>query len=514
MSRKKKRIGIKIAAALFVVAGAGAAFYMKQQSDVAEDTTGTQYKEETVQRGSVATGITESGTVTFGSQEQEFSVAEIVEVSTSSDSSSTSQSSSAQSTDMGAAGMSGAMAMGMSGTEQSSSSSGSYSGGTETSLEVEEVYAAVGQVVEEGDAILKITQESIDEYRSSLEAAVQSAALLVKQEEINVESKRAEADYTYQMYLANGKTAQETYDATIASLENEVEELEEDLQESSEALAEYQEDEANGEDVEDEIEEEELNYGTIEANLQIARNNLTTQSIEAKQTYENAMTNYQYADQLYEIDTNGLEDDLEEAKDTLEEAEAALEEFEAAIGDGVVYAQYAGTVLSLEYEAGDYLANDTTVATYSDPDEITISVSVSQEDIAEIAVGNGASITLSAYENESFSGEVESISSSSSIGSSTVNYDVVVRFTDDTSKVYSGMTGDVTFVEKEAADALCISNKAVRQDGARSYVKVKDEDGTISEVTIKTGFSNGKTVEVTDGLEEGQTVLIESQVNE
>jgi HlyD family secretion protein len=81
-------------------------------------------------------------------------------------------------------------------------------------------------------------------------------------------------------------------------------------------------------------------------------------------------------------------------------------------------------------------------------------------------------------------------------------------------KVYADMTGEATFVEKEAADVLCISNKAVHQDGARSWVKVLQEDGSAKETTIETGFSNGTKVEVVSGLNEGDIVLIESQVTQ
>jgi HlyD family secretion protein len=226
------------------------------------------------------------------------------------------------------------------------------------------------------------------------------------------------------------------------------------------------------------------------------------------------MTNYQYADQLYEIDTNGMEDDLDDAKDTLQEAEDALAAFEEQIGDGTVYAEYSGTILSLGCSAGDTLTDEMVVATYADPDNVTMAVSVSQDDIAQISVGSAAELTLTAYGDESFSGEVSSIATSATVGSSTVNYEVTVRFTGDVDKIYADMTGEATFVEKEAQDVLCISNKAVHQDGARSWVKVLGDDGSVTETTIETGFSNGTKVEVLSGLNEGDIVLVESQVTQ
>ncbi|MCD8022588.1 MAG: efflux RND transporter periplasmic adaptor subunit [Lachnospiraceae bacterium] len=489
--RKKKRHVIRNLFLLAVVAAAGAGAWTIYQSQLETDTEETvSYRQETVKYGSVITGITESGTVTYGTADQTFEVAEVS--SSSSSSSSTSVSSSMYSS--------------MTSTVSASTSTSS------ASLEVEEVYVAVGQVVSEGDALLKITQESIEAYREELESAITSAELTVKQEEINVQTKQAEADYTYAMYIAEGETAEATYNATITSLENTVTELEEDLEEAAEELEELQSEYDAGEDVEDDLEAAQLNYDTIEANLEIAKNNLTTQSISAKQTYENAMTNYEYADQLYEIDTDGLEDDLDDAKEALEDAEEALAEFEEQIGDGVIYSEYSGTVMSISYSAGDTLTSDSTVVTFADADDVTMTVAVSQSDISSISTGDAVSIELTAYEAADFDGTVTSFSTTATTGSSTVNYEVTVAFTGDISKVYSGMTGEVTFITKEEADTLYISVRAVHTDGATSYVKVLQDDGTIEEVTITTGYSNGTTVAVTSGLEQGQIVLIESQV--
>ena len=509
--RKTRRKGRKILI-FFLLAAAilGGSYVVYLNSGEEQEAVSTQsYKEETVRRGSVSAGIQESGTIEYGTTEQTFQVAEVTEVSVSS-SNSSGTSDGASSAQGGTGGQSQAMSGGMgammsggsSGSADSFSAGSSMPGmssasstdssgsGEETSLEVETVYVATGQTVTEGDPILKITDESIQEYREELEAAVASAKLLVSQEEINVETKQAEADYTYQMYLAEGETAEETYNATIQSLEDTVTNLKEEIEES---------------DDEDEIEE-------LEAELKIAENNLTTGSIEAQQTYENAMTNYKYADQLYQIDTDGIEDDLNDAKETLEECEANLEEFESQIGDGIVYAEYSGSVMEVAYAEGDTITNDAAVATFMNPEDVTMTVSVSQDDISKVSVGDAVTVYLTAYEGEPFEASVTEVATASSTGSSTVSYEVTAGLTGDTAKVYSGMTGEVSIAGKTEEDTLYISNQAVHMDGARSWVKVKQEDGTIVEKDIATGFSNGKTVAVESGLEEGDIVLIESQV--
>lgn len=520
----KKHTGRKIAAAVVVVAAAGGTagwtYYQNQQSSAVSVVSA--YKTETVRKGNVTSGISESGTVEYGTTEQEFSVAEITEVSVSSSSSSDSSDSSSDTATAAAATGGGTDIVSAAMGDQSSatavtaaqSTGSSTSSDSDAALVVEEVYAAPGQVVSEGDKILKITDDSIESYRTQLEAAVETAQLSVKQEEINVESKKAEAEYNYQMYLAEGETAEETYQATLTSLENAVTDLEEQLEDARDDVDTYQYYVDCGYDYDDELEEAQETYSTVEANLQIAKNNQTTGGLEAKQTYENALTNYKYAEQLYEIDTDGLEDDLDDAKETLEDAQEALSEFEEQIGDGIVYAEYSGTVTEVAYAAGDSITNDATIVTYMDADNVTMTVSVSQDDISDVSVGSDVTITLTAYPDEEFAGTVSSIATSATTGSSTVNYEVDVLFSGDISKVYSGMTGEAFFAGKNVSDTLYISNKAVQMDGATSYVKVLEDDGTVRKAEITTGYSNGTVVAVESGLEEGETVIIESQVEQ
>lgn len=160
------------------------------------------------------------------------------------------------------------------------------------------------------------------------------------------------------------------------------------------------------------------------------------------------MTNYKYADQLYEIDTNGLEDDLNDAKETLEEAQEALADFQEQIGDGIVYATTSGTVTEVAYAAGDEISNDATIVTYTDPENVTITVSVSQDDISSVSVGEEVSISLTAYPDDIFSGTVSGIATSATAGSSTVNYECEQYYFPEISAKYVPDDGKVTFAGK------------------------------------------------------------------
>ena len=145
---------------------------------------------------------------------------------------------------------------------------------------------------------------------------------------------------------------------------------------------------------------------------------IPTKSIEAEKTLKEA----ELSAKMHPVSTVcgclRADNDITDAKDTLSDAEEALEAFEAAIGDdGTIYAEYTGTITDLSYEAGDTISSGATVATFSNADAVTITVSVSEEDITNIAVGDVVEIELSAYEDQTFAGEVDSIDTSSSSGS-------------------------------------------------------------------------------------------------
>ena len=303
--------------------------------------------------------------------------------------------------------------------------------------------------------------------------------------------------------------------AAIKQLQEAVDDAQEAVDTSASLINYYQEQIDAGVDLSASLTEEQENYDKLYTKLVAAKNNYTTKSIEAEKTLKEAELSAKNASSQYSVDVSGADSDITDAKDTLSDAEEALEAFEAAIGDdGTIYAEYTGNITDLSYEAGDTISSGATVATFSNTDAVTITVSVSEEDITNIAVGDVVEIELSAYEDQTFAGEVESIDTSSSSGSSTVSYNVTAAFTGDITGIYTDMTGNVTFISRQVTDVLYVSNKAVQSDGTTSYVKVKDADGTIRMVDVETGFSDGVNVEITSGLTEGETVLIESQVTE
>lgn len=495
ISKKKWILGGLLTAAVL----AGGIGYAGYAGATQKETT--VYKETTVKKGDLTVGVTESGSVEVGTISQDLSdLSDILSGSSTGSTSAAGGTLSAGGT--GAAAGSGASSSASSG--QSSSQSGT--------LEVEEVLVSVGQSVQEGDALLKITEDSIAEYRQTLEDDLTDAQLSLKEAQLNEKSQKVSAQGTYNSNVASGSTAQSEYDTTIATLQAAVDEAQAAVDSSAAKIADYQTRQAAGEDVSASLAEEQANYNTLVSRLASVKNEQTTKTVEAKQKYQEAALKADNASSLYEIDMSSVESSLSDAQDTYDDAKEALDTFNDLIGDGTIRSEYAGTIASVGYSEGDSLSASTDVVTFADRSQVTMTVAVSQEDISGIATGSQAQIALTAYDDKTYEGEVESVDTSASSGTSTVSYNVTVKFTGDTSDVYQDMTGNVTFVSAQAKDVCYVSRKAVTTENGTSVVKVKREDGSIEEVTVETGINDGINIEIDSGLSEGDTALIESQV--
>ena len=142
---------------------------------------------------------------------------------------------------------------------------------------------------------------------------------------------------------------------------------------------------------------------------------------------------------------------MDEAQDTLDELkeqQSALLEIE----DGVVCADRDGTLASVTYEAGDTLIKNTAFASYYDLDTILISVEVSQNDIAKLAVSDTVQVQISGSRMGAIDGTVYSIASEKTSGGSmsNVTYAVIVAVDNTDGTLSTGSQATVTFETEEA----------------------------------------------------------------
>ena len=482
----KKRIVAGVAA--LVLAGSGVFGYNAFQKSTATSAAEIA-KEVTVQRGNVTAGVTESAAVNVESLAQTYDL-----TLTSTSVSASVESSSGGSSRGG--GMSGMPGGGMGSMPGGMSSIGSTSVSTQSessavALIVDEVRITEGQTVKKGDVLMTITQESIDEARAALTEAVQDAELALKQAQIEESETRLSAQYDYDTRMTEGQNALAVYNAAMNEIAQNISDLETQIAECTDSRQ----------------------LASLESQLASAKSSRTADELAAKQTYEEALMYYENAQDLYDVSVNNVGSASEEAEEAVEAAQADLNAFEAYISDGSIRAEYSGTVTGVGYSSGDTLNAETAIASFADAESITVTVNVTEDDIAAVHLEDTVDVSFLSYPDEMFSGYVSGIGSSSSSGNSqTVSYPVTVVITEVPETLLSGMTANVTFITKQVQDVLYVSNKAVITEGADSYVLRKTDTGSEEKVRVQLGFSNGSIAEI-EGVSEGDTLLIKGKVS-
>jgi len=382
------------------------------------DSSSITYKEEAVEYGALTVGITADGTITIGTSTQTLDI----------DISAYSGDSEFSWGNMG----------GMGGQTQTSTSTDSDD---DRVLEVEAVYVSVGQDVSEGDAIARLTEDSVTSIKAELEADVADAQNTYDQTLADQTLSDQSAEASYSVNVLYGDYAQSEYDATVLSLQTAVDDAQDALTDAQEELSDMQEQltedqtnlpiykkvlenaeytadgidkytemygwltaeearedaEDNLEALEDEIEsleeqieDQEVTIKELEIALISAQKAYDLGVIEAKATYDTEMLYYSNATEYKDVTELSSALSTEEALDDLEEAQAKLDEFNTYIVDNEIVAAYSGVISSMSISAGDELYSSSEIITVNDYEDVTVTVDVSEDDIDQTTLGSAA----------------------------------------------------------------------------------------------------------------------------
>ena len=199
-----------------------------------------------------------------------------------------------------------------------------------------------------------------------------------------------------------------------------------------------------------------------------------------------------------------LESSIQSAKSGLEQLDTALENVDA---NGNVIAPMAGTLATMNAVENSFISNSMPLAVIDGPDQMKVTVSVSEALVPKISIGSQADVYVSAVD-ESFSAVIRSVEQAANV--QTRLYTVTLTVPADTGGLLSGMFADVTFFTDVSQNTVVIPTEAILTSGGVQYVYVV-EDGTARYVEISTGLTGNGVTEVTSGLSAGQQLVTVGQ---
>jgi membrane fusion protein, macrolide-specific efflux system len=196
-----------------------------------------------------------------------------------------------------------------------------------------------------------------------------------------------------------------------------------------------------------------------------------------------------------------------------------------ATQDSVVTAPIDGTVANIAVQVGDQVSASSgnlsselnsnnsnssntnspvlSIGNFSKP---YIKVQASEVDVPTIKTGQKATITLDAYPDKTFVGNVSQVDTVGAISSGVVSYNIYISFVAPPDNILPGMSATATIQTAQKDNVLMVSTSAVQTTNGQTTVRVL-QNGQVTSVPVTTGISSDTDTEITSGLSEGQTVV-------
>lgn len=205
------------------------------------------------------------------------------------------------------------------------------------------------------------------------------------------------------------------------------------------------------------------------------------------------------------------EEEVAAAEAGVEQARISLADAQAALDDATLRAPFDGVVTAVNFSEGELASG--VIVKLVDPGSLEVVLEVDEVDVAEIVVGQPATVSLETWPDVDIESDVQRIApapvSEGFNGSAIISYEVHLSLGETDLPVRSGMTANANLITAEKADVLLVPNAAINADrGAGTYsVNLITPDG-VQEVAVTIGLRDEEYTEITSGLQAGDQLQI------
>ena len=200
------------------------------------------------------------------------------------------------------------------------------------------------------------------------------------------------------------------------------------------------------------------------------------------------------------------------ARAALSTAQTQVDQAQKSLGDTIVYAPISGYVAERNSDVGEYISPsvpNSKIATIVRTSVLRMKIDVPEQNIGQVAIGQGISLQTSAYPDRNFAGTVVRMSPSLNATSRVLVVEAEVENVGGLLK--PGQFATVRITQGKAKPTVMIPASAVKAEGDLNKVFVI-KDGRATERTVKVGILENDLIEIQNGVQEGESVAT-SNVN-
>lgn len=181
-----------------------------------------------------------------------------------------------------------------------------------------------------------------------------------------------------------------------------------------------------------------------------------------------------------------------------------------SLQEGVIVSTINGTSAS-NSTGGSSTANATTsqsqtVALINTNGTPQVTVNLSEVDVPNVAIGDRATLTFTAYAGKTFTGKVSSINTAGVVSSGVTTYPTIITLDDATAKIFPNMSATANIITKTDDNVLLVPVAAVQTTNGQSYVR-ELKQGVVTQIPVTVGDSSTSDTQIISGLSEGESVI-------
>ncbi|CAG0928943.1 Macrolide export protein MacA [Thermoflexales bacterium] len=210
-----------------------------------------------------------------------------------------------------------------------------------------------------------------------------------------------------------------------------------------------------------------------------------------------------------------------QAAAALEQSRLSLEQAKRDLASATLTAPFDGVITAVALTVGASRSNAT--LTMVDTSRLHVDVLVDETEIATVAIGQKATLTLDALSGITLTGEVANIDPAGTVSNGVVNYSVRVNLDPTDAPLKLDMTANAALIGEQHENVLAVPTTAIRSGRAMNRGNAQSgetgatpssnmvmvlENGQPRPVPVTVGMTAGDLTEVSGDLQEGDQVLI------
>ncbi len=185
------------------------------------------------------------------------------------------------------------------------------------------------------------------------------------------------------------------------------------------------------------------------------------------------------------------------ARAAVKTAETQVAQARRTLSYALVFAPISGYVSERPADLGEYVSPTTKVATIVRTNPLRMRIDIPEQSIGTVAVGQGVSVSVSAYADRAFSGRIARISPNITATSRTLTVEAEVD--NGQGLLKPGQFGTVRVQQSVSQSAVLVPARAVHTEGSSSHLFII-KNGRAEMRLVQLGQVEGDLVEIRSGV--------------